>query len=74
MVAWLGATYGRRVLRYWNHYLAQWTVPILLVFFSLLVAAIGLGVWQYRRMRRQLADPRAGGAKNPGPEAAAQAL
>jgi membrane protein DedA with SNARE-associated domain len=55
LVAWLGATYGRRVLRYWNQYLTEWTLPILISFFTLLVLAIGVGVWQFRRMRQQMA-------------------
>jgi membrane protein YqaA with SNARE-associated domain len=68
LVAWLGATYGRRVLRYWNQYLQSWTKPILWTFFSLLAVAIVFGVWQYRRLNQQLA---AGGAER-APRADAQ--
>ena len=50
-VAWVGATYGKRVLRAWNLYLADWTAPILWTFVGLLVAAIGFGLWQFRRMK-----------------------
>ncbi|RRA48841.1 hypothetical protein D1Y84_11645 [Acidipila sp. EB88] len=52
LIAWVGATYGRRVLRTWNQYLAEWSEPILWTFFGLLVAAICFGFWQYRRQKR----------------------
>lgn len=51
LIAWLGATYGRRVLRLWSGYLAGWADVILWVFLGLLVAAIVFGVWKYRRDR-----------------------
>jgi membrane protein YqaA with SNARE-associated domain len=50
-LAWLGATYGRRVIRIWSHYLAGWSTPILWVFFSLLIAAVIFGIWKFRRDR-----------------------
>jgi membrane protein YqaA with SNARE-associated domain len=49
LVAWLGATYGRHVLHWWNLYLADWSSTILWTFLGLLVAAIGFGVWKYRK-------------------------
>jgi membrane protein YqaA with SNARE-associated domain len=52
LVAWVGATYGRHVLRLWNKYLADWSGPILWTFFGLLLLAIVFGVWQYRRQMR----------------------
>lgn len=52
LVAWIGATYGRHVLRVWNRYLASWSGVILWTFFGLLTAAIVWGVWQYRRQMR----------------------
>ncbi len=52
LVAWLGATYGRRVLHWWDGYLAKWSTPILLAFFVLLVAAILFGFRQYRKQVR----------------------
>jgi membrane protein DedA with SNARE-associated domain len=48
-VAWVGVTYGRRVLHWWNLYLADWSSTILGIFFGLLAAAIGFGVWKYRQ-------------------------
>ncbi len=52
LVAWVGDTYGRRVLRVWNQYLANWSAAILWTFLGLLAAAIVFGVWQYRRQKR----------------------
>lgn len=50
-LAWLGATYGRRMLRLWSRYLAGWSTAILWVFVSLLIAAVIFGIWKYRRDR-----------------------
>ncbi|HSY73809.1 MAG TPA: VTT domain-containing protein [Alloacidobacterium sp.] len=58
-IAWLGATYGRRVLRLWSRYLAGWSDVILWVFIGLLVAAILFGIWKYRHDQR--ASSKAGG-------------
>jgi membrane protein YqaA with SNARE-associated domain len=52
LVAWVGATYGRHVLRVWNRYLANWSAPILWTFFGLLLAAIVVGFVMYRRQMR----------------------
>ena len=62
LVAWVGATYGRHVLRWWNRYLANWSGVILWSFFSLLLAAIVFGFWQYRRKKRSWEAERAGQA------------
>ena len=51
-IAWLGATYGRRMLPLWSRYLAGWADVILWVFLGLLVAAILFGIWKYRHDQR----------------------
>ncbi len=51
-VAWVGATYGRRVLRVWNNSLAGWSDVIVWTFIGLMAAAILYGIWKYRRDRR----------------------
>jgi membrane protein YqaA with SNARE-associated domain len=57
LVAWLGATYGRPVIRTWHHYLSGWSDVILWSFIGLLITAIGFGVWKYRHdQRRQRKD------------------
>jgi membrane protein YqaA with SNARE-associated domain len=55
VVAWLGATYGRRVIRLWSQYLAGWSETILWIFLGLLIAAILFGIWKYRHDRRRFA-------------------
>ena len=52
LIAWLGATYGRRVLRLWSGYLAGWADVILWVFLGLLIVAIVFGIWKYRHDQR----------------------
>lgn len=49
LITWLGITYGRRVLRWWNLYLADWSSTILWTFLGLLAAAIAFGFWKYRQ-------------------------
>lgn len=52
LVAWLGVTYGRHVLRLWSRYLAGWSGVILWSFIGLLIAAILFGIWKYRHDQR----------------------
>ena len=52
LVAWVGATYGRHVLRVWDKYLSKWSAPVLWTFVALLLAAMIFGFWQYRRQSR----------------------
>jgi membrane protein YqaA with SNARE-associated domain len=52
LIAWLGATYGRSVLRLWSRYLAGWSSIILWVFIGLLIVAIAFGIWKYRHDQR----------------------
>lgn len=61
LVAWIGVTYGPRVLHWWGQY-SQYSVPILLAFFGLLVAGILFGIWQYRRQRKSWAAKQEGAA------------
>jgi membrane protein DedA with SNARE-associated domain len=44
----LSLVYGRRILRWFNHYLAGWSSVILYTFLGLLGAAIIFGIWKYR--------------------------
>jgi membrane protein YqaA with SNARE-associated domain len=48
LLAWLGATYGRIMIRAWARYLAGWSDVILWSFVGLLVAAVAFGIWKYR--------------------------
>ncbi|HEX3471623.1 MAG TPA: VTT domain-containing protein [Silvibacterium sp.] len=53
-IAWLGVTYGRRVIRAWSRYLAGWSDAILWTFVGLLVAAVLFGLWRYKHDQRRL--------------------
>jgi membrane protein YqaA with SNARE-associated domain len=53
LIAWLGATYGRRVIRVWSQYLAGWSDVILWAFVGLLIAAVVFGLWKYRHDQRR---------------------
>lgn len=52
---WLGATYGRRMIRAWSHYLSGWSDAILWTFVGLMVAAVLFGLWKYKHDQRRLA-------------------
>ena len=49
LVAWLGATYGRSMIRTWHEYLAGWSDLILWSFIGLIIAAVAFGILKYRR-------------------------
>jgi membrane protein YqaA with SNARE-associated domain len=49
LVAWLGATYGRQVMRVWSNALDKWSIPLLAVFVALLAAGIVIAVVKARR-------------------------
>ncbi len=51
LIAWLGMTYGRRIVRVWARYLTNWGDTITWAFVALLVAGILFGIWRWRRMR-----------------------
>lgn len=49
VIAWLAATYGRRIVRVWSGTLEKWSDPLLGVFVSILLIGVCYGIWQYRR-------------------------
>ena len=53
LVAWLGATYGRRVIHEWSNYLSGWSEVIIWTFVGLLAAGIIFGIWKYRHDQRR---------------------
>ncbi len=58
LVAWLGATYGRHVMRVWSHALEKWSIPLLAVFFALMATGIVVAVVKARRKPQAPAVPR----------------
>jgi membrane protein YqaA with SNARE-associated domain len=51
-VAWLGAAYGRRIVRLFSGTLQKWSTPLLCVFMSLLAAGICYGLWKIHGLRK----------------------
>jgi membrane protein YqaA with SNARE-associated domain len=51
-IAWLGVTYGRKVVRLFSGSLQKWSTPLLCVFAGLLVAGICFGIWKVRGLRK----------------------
>ncbi|MGA2890034.1 MAG: VTT domain-containing protein [Terracidiphilus sp.] len=51
-IAWLGATYGRRIVRLWSGSLQKWSSPMLCAFVVLLTIGVCLGIWKIRGLRK----------------------
>jgi membrane protein YqaA with SNARE-associated domain len=52
LLAWLGVTYGRGVVRVWSKELEEWSTPILWAFFTVLAACICFWIWKARASRK----------------------
>ena len=51
-IAWLGMTYGRRIVLLWSGTFEKWSTPLLCVFAGLLVLGAGYGIWKVRGLRK----------------------
>jgi len=51
-IAWLGATYGRRMVRVWSGTLEQWSAPTLWAFLALLITCVCFGIRKIRALRK----------------------
>jgi len=51
-IAWLGVTYGRRIVHLWSVSLHKWSNPLLCVFMGILAACICFGFVKIRGMRK----------------------
>ncbi|MGB9409167.1 MAG: VTT domain-containing protein [Terracidiphilus sp.] len=51
-IAWLGVTYGRRVVRLFSGDLQKWSTPLLSVFVILLVTGVSFVIWKIRGLRK----------------------
>jgi membrane protein YqaA with SNARE-associated domain len=58
LVAWLAVTYGRALVRAFQHYLSGWSTTIMWIYLGLVVAGVLYGLWKFRRERRRPAEPR----------------
>ncbi|MGA2351041.1 MAG: VTT domain-containing protein [Terracidiphilus sp.] len=52
LIAWLGVTYGRKIVRLWSSSLEKWSTPLLCVFVGLLIAGLCFGLLKMRNLRR----------------------
>jgi membrane protein DedA with SNARE-associated domain len=52
LIAWLGVTYGQRIVRLWSGSLQKWSTPLLCVFVVLLVVGVCFGIWKVRGLRK----------------------
>jgi membrane protein YqaA with SNARE-associated domain len=51
-IAWLGVTYGRRIVRLFSGTLQKWSSPLLCVFVGLLVVGLCFVIWKVRGLRK----------------------
>lgn len=51
-VAWLGVTYGRRIVRLFSGSLQKWSTPLLCLFVGLMVAGVCIAIWKIRGLRK----------------------
>jgi membrane protein YqaA with SNARE-associated domain len=51
-IAWLGVTYGRKIVRLWSGTLQTWSNPLICVFVGLMVAGLCYGIWKIRGLRK----------------------
>jgi membrane protein YqaA with SNARE-associated domain len=65
LLAWLGMTFGRHVVRVWEKTLNGWSTRILWAYAALVAIGVGYGVWKYMSRRRG-----GGATAEPAPDAA----
>jgi membrane protein YqaA with SNARE-associated domain len=52
LIAWLGVTYGRGVVRLWAALLEKWSATLLWVFAVMLIGAVSFAIWKMRRRQK----------------------
>ena len=52
-MVWIGATYGRHVVRMWRRELNQWSGPVMWTFAAVMAAAVGMALWKGWAARRR---------------------
>jgi membrane protein YqaA with SNARE-associated domain len=52
LIAWLGAVYGRNIVRMWSGTLQNWSTPLLCVFGAMVVGGVCFGIWEIRSFRK----------------------
>jgi uncharacterized membrane protein YeaQ/YmgE (transglycosylase-associated protein family) len=59
LIGWLGALYGRHLLRKWGQFSRDWSGPITWTMIAIVIAAVGITVWQYRVQARKAREEKA---------------
>lgn len=59
LIGWLGALYGRHLLRKWGQFSRDWSGPITWAMVALAVIAAGVTIWQYRVYARKSREEKA---------------
>jgi membrane protein YqaA with SNARE-associated domain len=54
IAAWLGLRYGRNVLHLWARFTARWGEPVLIVLWTVILAATGFAFWKLYRTSKTL--------------------
>jgi len=54
LIAWLGVTYGRRMVRLWASTLEKWSAPLVWVFGGMLLLSIFYAISQFRKQKRAI--------------------
>ena len=52
LLAWLGVTFGHRIVRTWTKSLNQWSATILWAYAALVALGIAFGLWKYLKGKR----------------------
>ena len=60
LIGWLGAIYGRHLLRKWGQFSREWSGPITWGLIALCVCIAGIAIWQYRAQTRRARSVKTG--------------
>ena len=52
LIAWVGVVYGRHAIRLWAGTLQKWSIPLICIFVTLLMAGMCLGIWKVSGLRK----------------------
>jgi membrane protein DedA with SNARE-associated domain len=52
LIGWLGFHYGRQVVHFWRHSLAEWSTPILYIYGGLVVLGVSYALFKFIKTRR----------------------
>jgi membrane protein DedA with SNARE-associated domain len=56
LLAWLGITYGRRIVGLWRHELDDWSSAILWTYAGVVALGVAYGIWKMKRANRKRSE------------------